>query len=196
MLSDLDPSEIEVSQTLGRFVITWNRVEGAIISLLQTLIPVQEHAGWMRSAIVVSRLDTTGVVDALRSIAKANMVEDQGDAVKNAADFFDRLRPYRNYYVHGITGGRRFTDAGVVGIISYLDARGTLKHYHEMLKIEAITNATSQAEELIEYINKLQYHLKPGFDEDPGMHPLPALLQLPEPCTKPQRPLQSLPPQP
>ena len=136
---------LEYSAALGETIVTWNRAEGAFRALLATLCGESAAA-----QIVTAELGGVGITNALNAIA-VTLDAPIKTAVESVAKYFDVLREYRNYYVHGIQAIGVADGAGV-GRAFMASAKGELKYAEDTVTSNDLNALKTQAEELTQAI--------------------------------------------
>ncbi len=118
---------------LGRIVIEWNHAESQLRGMLSRMAGPEGTTAAMRAQILTSELGAVGLEHALRTHIAHLTDRKFAKSATHAVDFYARLRPYRNYYVHGILTLIAFKDTGYVGFIHYLEAKGKFVERREMV---------------------------------------------------------------
>ena len=95
-----DPAVGQVSYyaALGAAVVAWNRVENSLRQMLITLCGAGPEI-W----ILTAELSAIPLVRALNSGATDVACPRLRPFIEHCTEWFDRLREYRNYYIHSIT---------------------------------------------------------------------------------------------
>ena len=88
----------EILCTMGRIIFNWNSIENCTRNLLNTLV----KAG-AKSTIVTAHMGTQDQINALKTIANTYLDRDQKEHILHAIKLYERLRGYRNYFVHGFS---------------------------------------------------------------------------------------------
>ena len=133
----------QIFTRLGELIVKWNELEGKLQSLVHYL-----GNDWVTAVVLTAHMGNVSLVDALRTLATerdetAKMLDKYGASwrrekhwpplplllpdVTHLITCFERLREYRNFYVHGITR----TGEGRIFIASSTSARARLT-VHEM----------------------------------------------------------------
>jgi len=167
---------------LGRLVISWNRSEHAKRVMLATLL--HDGASW----VVVAELNQVGVDQALRSFANGALPEPIKSLTLQGITQGERLRAYRNHYVHGIvsTSG---SEHGSEGHIVAHSAKNELKEHTERVPAAQIEEVAQKCEELADHFASLGSYLRVPPTER-GDDDLPQAMSLYTPLTKPGKALK------
>src|SRR5688500_12232430 len=78
---------------LGRAVVEWNHVEWQLVEIICSL------SDRYTSEILTAHMKSAGLCDAIRSFG-ADLPPDARDALEHGLLLFERLREYRNHFVH------------------------------------------------------------------------------------------------
>lgn len=109
----------DIPLSLGLIVITWNAAENSMRTILRCIL---SQADFDRGRLVeplIVEAGAVGLVQALNCAADEfpEDAPDVAEAIRAATTFFERVRPYRNYYVHGVNGvtsyGLKFDDEAI-----------------------------------------------------------------------------------
>src|SRR6185437_3943940 len=100
------------------------------------------------------------------------------------AEYYDRLRVYRNYYMHGITVAVPSSDLGALGVILMTSAKGELAHDKDFISVEQIYETIGRTTTLRTYIDQVLNNL--AWTVDPKL-PERRRPQLPVPPPMPER---------
>jgi hypothetical protein len=111
---------------LGEVVIEWNQTEGRARRMLSKLIQPPSDANY----ILLAHMGNTTLTDAIKAYSELQSAE-MKDLLAHYCNYFDRLREYRNFYVHGIMRATQRIDHETrtgtpIGEISQVTARGRL----------------------------------------------------------------------
>lgn len=175
----------EYEHTLVEFVTAWNRAEAALRGLLIRLCEATPA-----SFILVSELGALGLAQSLSALTADRFDEDAKAAIGHAIKFFNQVREFRNYYVHGIGLVAFNNQTGeAFGVIDIISSKARLAAHQENIGIGELTKASDNAKQLW-YLIQLLLRLLPGLTpgppqigltlaELPQQYPLPARLQKP-----------------
>jgi hypothetical protein len=192
-MSDISP-ENEFLIKLGEMVLAFNRTERRLRDMLAGIVTSTSLNGRSITIakIVTAELGGVGLTSALSSFANNVGDDPLGGLVNHAADYFDKVREYRNYYVHGIQTVIP-TDKGGAGFGSTESAKSKLKIHRGFVRQSEIEELTSHCETLTVYVNAVincladrfgQNHAPEGFDlykpQLPDKPPSPARLVKPQ----------------
>ena len=84
---------------LGRLVVTWNALERTFSSLLEEMT----NGGFPVKLLTVYASSTT-ICSAMRSYASDLLPAHEAKHIHHAITYFEILRAYRDYYIHGPVG--------------------------------------------------------------------------------------------
>lgn len=100
----------DIPMTLGLIVMAWNACELSIHDLLRTLVAKGEISRYRVVEPLIVELGAVGLAHALLCFAHELPPEESqlAEAVRSAAEAWESARPYRNYYIHGISGVTRY----------------------------------------------------------------------------------------
>ncbi|MCT2557531.1 hypothetical protein N0B51_00905 [Tsuneonella sp. YG55] len=127
-----------------RAIVAWNNAEEAAREILTSL-----SAGGVGSTIAIYQLGNASLVDAIRTVCQFiksienDLAHERADHVEHFAEGLDRLRSYRNFYVHQTRGVGKDADHGDYRAILFgLDVKGGysyIKHELTMADLAAFT---------------------------------------------------------
>lgn len=178
----MTPSEAKIFAALGQMIVEWNHAEERVRTLMMNLVGWDSHRGILRARILTVELGSVSLSHALRSFANNILGEDVGKYVLHAAEYYDRLRAYRNYYTHAIdhvSPGK----SGPRGLASTVTSKGELKRSRDIISIEEIYLVTQRCSVLGSYCNRISvYRSWPEEygDTDLPRPPLPDMPRLPD----------------
>lgn len=103
-------------------VIVWNCVEQEARRLL--VGPQQRN---IAALVASAHLGNVALTDALRAFAETLEDEVEASHVAHACEMFERIRAYRNYYVHGLTFlGLQGPELLPTAVVRGMEAKGRL----------------------------------------------------------------------
>ena len=96
----------DIPLALGLVAIAWNSCELAMRDLLRTLSTGGDMLKGRLVEVLISELGTVGTTQAIQCYAKELPDEEPelSAALIYVAEAAERLKAYRNYYIHGIRG--------------------------------------------------------------------------------------------
>ena len=196
--SKLTPAERVFAAALGEAIVEWNCLEGSLRGALVDLMLEKKEPvifDILRIKIMTLELNNVGIEQALKSFAENILTDILSDKIKHAVLFFERLRAYRNYYVHGVTGIMGFTDAPSkyhMGRIDNSTAKGKLVQYRDWVTVEQLYWFVEQCIVARNFVAEIRNHISmpPGhpFLENLESWPLPDSPALPSPLEKTAQP--------
>ncbi len=174
----------EMYAGVGRMVADWNSLESDLIEMIGQISRARPTTD-----LLTAHMTSQAICNALKALALTRLPAEMAEHVVHAVDFFERLRTYRNQFVHGITAvisdgpkamamthGRRVSPNGHFEI-----DRGWL-HRSEL---DTMTEACGS---LSSYLNYLRVHI--GWHIDPEAEPPRAFRHWPpeKPAVPPKLP--------
>lgn len=177
LFRDLTEEEKRFCEKLGAIVIFWNHIEGSFQSLVHFAARGSEGPNIAhRIDVLVSNLGNVSLAEAMQAISEDHE-GDIGGHLKHAADLFDALRIYRNYYVHGpITFASTETDTSAM--MQQLTAKGgSLRLHQGQVSRPQLEAFMEQLSVLIRYLSALTMEMV----ELPNRQPLASLEKPPLP---------------
>lgn len=90
--------EEDFLQLIGEMIVSWNRCEGRVRDLIIWLSGGRSPA----TLALTAHLNAISLIQTLEALANGQEVE-IGGHIDHFRECVDRLREYRNYYVHGIS---------------------------------------------------------------------------------------------
>jgi hypothetical protein len=136
----VDANRKEFLVEIAEFLLTWNQAERMAARVLNHLCG--ESA---QTYILTAELGALGLTNALASMA-ADIVEPPFDeAIRYGIEYFDRVRVYRNYYIHGIRAVGSINDERAFGVIDTASAKGKFTLHEERIYIDKIREARMMA---------------------------------------------------
>ncbi len=175
--------------SLGNLILRYNNAEERSRSLLVDLTTARPKTvrGIMLAKITTVELGAVGITHALQCYAKDVVESKFREPILHAADYMDRIREYRNFYVHGI-GTIINTDSGPKGFLHTDSAKGSLKEHKTVISKEDIDGIAKHCDVAARYLNYLGVYLayltgdwEPGWPKPklPSKPPLPDRLKKP-----------------
>lgn len=122
--------------TFGQAILSWNSAEARLRYLLVVICGKQPS-----TYVLTAGLGSQGLLQALRAISPTQKPE-VAEAIKAVCAYYETIRGYRNYYVHGFTA-MAFRDNQAFGAIAMMEAR-------DVFRIAEDYVAPSELETLIE----------------------------------------------
>jgi hypothetical protein len=198
----------DIPMSLGLVVIGWNACELACRELVKTLATGGQHRSWRLAEVLISELGSVGLTQALQCYAREFPSEqkDLARAVRHIADVTERLRAYRNYFVHGITNVTHYgfdvseemierdapiTEALIEGPFAHIyqkSAKGRSKFVLDHVKAGVLADVNRDLVRLKVYIDAVSIAVGRwlrGADDQDGA-PLPEPPPLPDVLVKPE----------
>jgi hypothetical protein len=170
---------------LGEVVIRWNSIENVLALIISHFAPTHE------AAVLTAHMGSTSLCDALRTFAIDRTTEPKRGVIVHFIDFFERMREYRNFYVHGAAYAK---DGHIV--LSTSSARNGYYLHEAPVDTEDFKALNDTLLQLFLFGAQIAMHL--AHERNPPPHPMPRValpdkLPLPDRLQKPrQSPRSSL----
>lgn len=171
---------------IGELVSKWNVLEGQVrytlMFVLERVCPPSPAA-----QILTAHMGSVALTEALRTAANEFTSDNIRKRLLHSADYIDRLRAYRNFYVHGFThvGWNRSREP--IGFLQSTSAKSRLIEHEDTFLESDVEDLISKIAEIQSFIGQLYSFLRDG--EQPRwtsthgpwreMPPLPPLLKKP-----------------
>ena len=193
-LKDADDKVISYYASLGVFLVTWNDVENSLRQLLIALCGASPQI-W----ILTAALGGPSLENALKSGATDIAPPKLKPFIEHCVEWFDRLREYRNYYVHSIHGVAPHFSGKVVGVASQTTAKTRLAIHQEFIFEERISELITWINSLNVFCSDILFHVSAHplteFSNGTPFPPLPEMPKLPIKLEKPRANFTADPPQ-
>ena len=170
---------------IGDFVVLWNTCEGALRHLLAHL-----SGGGVSYDILAAHMNPNALLHAVRTFGNDVVEAPFDDHIGHAAEYFDRLRAYRNYYVHGIHSISADAGGDAVGLANELSARGRLVLHPKEIRIGELLDVMRKMAIFRNYVYHLinfyqwtrdnTFHTYAEFKVPPEKPPMPPKLEKPK----------------
>ena len=181
-----DPKRQAFLATLGSLVVCWNHLEAS----LQSMVYALGGAG-SRTDIITAHMGNVALCDALRVLS----AEFGDDMLKphlvHFIELFDRVRTYRNYYVHGVRHLGLDQQGAVVGMSQSISAKTRLILHQETVTEENLKACNLQIEKGRRYADAIisnLWQIDRSLDEEQSLSSLQKP-PLPDKLRKPRLPL-------
>lgn len=146
--ADKGLSDFCITYTLA--VVAWNNSEESARDILTSL-----SEGGIGSTIAIYQLGNASLVDAIRTVCRflrsidnplGNM---KADHVEHFAEGLDRLRSYRNFYIHQLRGIKtQIGQSDYTGILFGLDVKQGYSYINHELSMEQLRDFTRSCDQL------------------------------------------------
>lgn len=211
-MSDIEPGFKQIGDhrdiplALGLVAIGWNRCESRLREIVESLACRGHWENRGAVEIIVTELGTVGITQALQCYSRGfpDGNDDIGEAIRCAVEWAERLKTYRNYYVHAIysvtpygmilteemiTKETLFHEAitmGPYGMVYQKSAKGKSKWAHDFITADSIIWLNRQLVDLNNYLDGVAASINHYFraNEWRKCAPLPPRPDLPEALQK------------
>jgi hypothetical protein len=147
----IEPAQQAILMRLGELIVKWNACE----NLLRTLL-IYAAGNTDRSNILTAHMGTTEVCDALKTMANEFAPPEINEHIPYLITFFERIREYRNYYVHGISGFMtKQDDQTIKGYTQQRVARTRLTVYADFIGEDDLKAVLGYLDGFTKYINPI-----------------------------------------
>ncbi|MBM7043584.1 hypothetical protein [Rhizobium lusitanum] len=135
--------EREFLALFGLVVMDWNVLEAAI-----ELITYRLAGGGGHIEVLTGHLGALGMNEAMKTLSTEFGPADLRNDIAHLAEMFDRLREYRNYYVHGIRLLGAGGDSGpVIGLSQSTTSKSRLKLHQAIVTKDELMVLSGQLDE-------------------------------------------------
>lgn len=188
---DFSEYEYDFFASFGNMILSYNNAEEGFRRLLFGLVtPRPKSIGSIALAkAMTDSLDNMGIALALKCFANDIADSKLRTPILHAVEYMDRLRPYRNFYVHGITS-IQLTNTGPKGWIHTHTAKGLLREHKTHISKDAIDELADQCRTAQIYFNNVgsyQSYLAGDFESGMPEPKLPSAPPLPKNISKPMK---------
>lgn len=112
-LDKLPKDQLHLLARLGEMLLEWNTAEDWLQGLL-----LNEMGRSDKMQVLTTHMSNVAVTDALRTLAADFSTPEMAPHLTHAAELFDRLREYRNFYAHA-------------SIVQWPDTKGARIYLHQ-----------------------------------------------------------------
>jgi hypothetical protein len=187
----------QVQLALGRLVMEWNFAEhwlgmlaGALIGRhMKPLGSQPAGEGYLLPQTLVAELGSVDIANLLHTLASDVLAPELGAAVAHAAAYHERLREFRNAFVHGIENGTDIDGFGYVGLLHSISAKQALVFKAAHIPVADIDMIADRCVTLRKYADGIIHHIGAGIVQPkPGEAPPELPHKPPLPRKKPTTP--------
>lgn len=153
----------------GEVVMEWNQTEAGARRFLFDLIGGQDASSYILLAHL-GNVSLTDAISAYKEMRSPALVEH----IDHYCAYFDRLREYRNYYVHGLMLVSRDWSNGAekfCGEIEQITAKGRLAQTDDKVTVEDLNQLKNWMTELATYSFVVRAEFNPQ-SRPAGLNPL------------------------
>jgi hypothetical protein len=173
---------------LGALVASWNQAENSLREMLVALCGARAEI-W----ILTAELGSVSLQSALRSAATDIAAPALSPYIEHCVLWFDTLREYRNYYIHGINDVGPHTEQGFVGVSSHTSAKTRLVIHQEFITKMKLARLRRDITAFLSFSSEVLSHVvEPSLTASSGGTPFPPLPEMPPLPDRLQKPRQYL----
>lgn len=164
----------------GRALMAWNTTEGVLRVLLETIVQHEAPAGRATFLALSSDLGGMDLERVVWSLADAVLPSERKAQVVEVVNYIAAIRPYRNYYAHGLNHISVMGDEAVAPVLTWTAKRG-IKHQTDQVtkgQLDELAGWCAIAANHIMALHDWWYPMKlPGYEpKEPVLPPAPAQL--------------------
>jgi hypothetical protein len=175
-------NELHFLARLGEMLLAWNSVESWMAGLLTWQI-----GGGSKMNALTAHIGNVTLTDILRTFAADFSNDIVRPHLVHAAEYFDRLREYRNYYAHG--SQMLWPQRGeALAYLHQATAKGRFALHQTFIAKRHLEFVIAHCETLHDYCSALV-----TIDDDGIVHPPPRMDRFPEPAAVPPSLLEKPP---
>jgi hypothetical protein len=152
-------SDSDFLAKFGEVVMEWNQTEARARKFLFEMIGAKD----MSAYILLAHLGNVGITDAIKAYKEIQKPA-LSEHIEHYCLYFDRLREYRNYYVHGlmlISFDWSKGNPHAVGEIEQFTAKGRLAQTDDKVSIEDLKQLKDWMTELATYSHVVRAEFNP-----------------------------------
>lgn len=174
-----------IQQALGHLVMTWNHVDQSLVELMGAALKQDPRS----LSIITAHMSSEGRIQALLACLSEMEESDIGTHIRWACNYTDRLRIWRNHYVHSVLGNYASEGGGELRAMTYsMKAKRTVVERRIPASEADLMKVAGQAATLHNFIFSLclfiriqnQPELRPQLWHPDIPYKLPAMPPLPE----------------
>jgi len=153
----------QLHAAVGEMVLAWNGAEMTLTFILNTLC--RELSGppsadsMFIPGILTAHMGNVALANALRTISAEFAEPVLQEHLNHFIEITDRIREYRNYYVHGISDLSVSETDGVVGHLQSDQARGRIVRNLEFVTIPKLRKTTENCLVAKQYGTRILNHI-------------------------------------
>lgn len=174
---------------IGEIVVQWNTLESILTLIVWQFTPDE------KARLLTTHMGSSTLCDSARTLANDFTTEPTTGTILHFLEFFERMREYRNYYVHGA----RLSEDSEIQLVTFSARSRRCAHQLAITKKEC-NAVNSDLCRLFLFGTSLLLYLAKEREPEP-LHPLlrarlPEKPPLPDRLQKPRQYLKSSEPQP
>lgn len=152
------PSAPALAQSFLSAVMFWNHAEGTMKQIVQLLLGQSAL-----SLAVTSEMGNIALMNAVKVASRAEEMEHLSEHLRHFCEGFDRLREYRNFYVHATYASTVHEGVTAIQTLAF-DGKGQIRLFNPVVTTADLTKYIAAVQQLIGYGAAIQREL--GADGD------------------------------
>ncbi|WP_297803678.1 hypothetical protein [uncultured Brevundimonas sp.] len=149
------PEAREFMFSLGRALMGWNMLEGALRQLLEVLADMDGGCGRATFLALTAETNTFGIESAVNGLMKVVLRGEKLSDAKFAVDQVTRLRDYRNFYIHSVSHLARHEGLTVAPSLTWSAKHGNIKHHTAQITARDLDKLAQWSSEQSAFIKAL-----------------------------------------
>ncbi|MAU19193.1 MAG: hypothetical protein CMH13_01510 [Martelella sp.] len=186
----MDEEQVYLAK-LGKIILDWNAFESTVEAQIQYL-----SGGGDKVSILTAHLRNLAMQDVLKTLANDIAPAPLKDDLLYVASLFNRLREYRNHYVHSIATVGKAPDGQVCGLSQTVSAKTRFKLHQQIVSLSDLEWIHRQILDARRFATAVYHQMKQA-EEYPDRSPplrLPEKPPLPDKLKRPEILLLADPP--
>lgn len=143
-----DPEAHKVLSKLGQIAIEWNNIDALMRLLLSVFI-----GGGDKTDIITAHMNSPVFINMMKTFTAEYAPKDAQAHFTCLYEFYDRMREYRNYYIHGITNIAYEKDRPI-GFAQSRSARGRLVLHQDSIDLTKLQGCLDNLDTLRAFLNR------------------------------------------
>jgi hypothetical protein len=143
-----DPEAHKVLSKLGQIAVEWNNVDALMRLLFSFFI-----GGGDKTDIVTAHLNSPVFINMMKTFTTEYAPKDVQGHFAHLYEFYDRMREYRNYYIHGIIN-IAYQEDRPIGFAQSHSAKGRLVLHQESIDLTKLQKCLDRLNSLRGFLNR------------------------------------------
>jgi hypothetical protein len=143
-----DPEHNKVPNKLGQIAMQWNHIESLMRFALSSFV------GGDKAEIITAHLNSTTFINIFTTLSNEFAPENLRPIIGHYVKFFERMREYRNYYIHGISYVDE-QDGEAVGFLQTHTARGRLVLHQQAITLAELDACIADLDMMRTFFNRI-----------------------------------------